>query len=100
MNETRPREYLVRNIDALNRLSRQGALRRQLRRCLQTGVPIERHFFRKLPITGPDIPRSGNDAVLDLERIDADTQPIRRQFQEYPADFGAGVPQRAAGLLH
>ena len=63
------------------------------------GVAIERDFVGKLPIAGPDIAGSGNGAVLDVERVDIDAQPFRRQPKKDLANLGAGVTQRAAGLL-
>src|SRR5206468_12845961 len=52
-----------------------------------------------LPITGPDIARSRNGTVLDVERIDVDAQPFRRLLKKDPANFRTDMAQRAARLL-
>ena len=53
VDETRPREHLVGNVDPLHGVSGQrpacGQFRLYVRRC----VAIERDFFRKFPIAGP-----------------------------------------------
>ena len=63
-------------------------------------VAIERDFFSKLPIAGPDIAGPRNGAVFDIERVDFHAEPLRRQFEKYLANLGTHMPQCAAGLLH
>ena len=99
VDEARPRKHLVGNVDPLHRVSGQRALRRELRRHAWRRVAIERDFVGQFPIAGPDIAGPRNRAVLDAERIDPDTQPFRSQLKKDLANFGAGMSQRAAGLL-
>ena len=99
VDEARPGEHLVGNIDPLHRMSGQRALRRSLRRYARRSVAIERNVVGQFPIAGPDIAGSRNGAVLDAERIDINTQPFRSQLQKDLANLRAGVAQRAAGLL-
>ena len=74
-------------------------LRRGLRPRARRGVAIERDVPGKFPIAGPDIAGPGDRAVLDVERVDIDAEPLRRCCEKDLANFGAGVAQRAAGLL-
>ena len=99
VDESRPTQNLVGNVDPLNWIPGQCPARCDLWRYARCGVAIERNFLGKLPITGPDIARSRNGTVLDVERIDVDAQPFRRLLKKDPANFRAGMAQRAARLL-
>ena len=100
VDEARLREHLVGDVDPLHRVSGQRAARGRFRLHIRRCVAIERDFFRKFPIAGRDIARSRNGAVLDIERVDPHAQPFRRQLKKDLAHLGAGMAQRASGLLH
>ena len=99
VDEARPGEHLVRNVDPRNRTSRQRAARGDLGCCARCGVAIERDFAGQLPITCRDIARPRNGAVLDFKHIDLHAQPFRGQFKKDLANLGTGMSQRTAGLL-
>src|SRR4051794_28633824 len=99
MDEARPREHLVGNVDTLDGVPGDGALGGTLRRRARRGIMVERDVTGELPIAGPDIARTGDCPVIDIQQRGIDTETFRCSSEETLAHFGAGVAERAAGLL-
>ncbi len=100
VNETPMRKNLVWNIHPLNRTSGKRAPCRSFGCRTRRRVTIQRDVAGELPVAGPDIAGSGDGAILDLERVDIDAQPIGGDAEKDLPDLGAGLPDGAAGLLH
>lgn len=99
VNEARPREHLIGNVDPLNRLPGNAARGGRLRDRFRGRAAIERDLAGELPVAGPDIARSGHRAIIDVERRCFDAEPLRRCCEEQPAHLGADLAKRAARLL-
>ena len=100
VNEAGMRENLVGDIEPLNGISGKHALRRSFGHGTRRRLAIQRDIFGELPVAGPDIAGAGDDAIVDVERVDSDAQPIGGEFKKDLPDFGADLPDGAARLLH
>src|SRR5258708_29203929 len=99
VNETAMHEDLVGNVHPLNRTSGKRAPCRSFGHSARRRLAIQLHVTGKLPVAGPDIAGSGDGAILDLERVDIDAQPIGGDAEKDLPDLGASLPDGAAGLL-
>ena len=100
VDEPRMGENLVGNVQPLNRIAGHRALCRWLRHGAGRRVAIQRDPVGEFPIARPDIAGPGDRAVLDFERVGPDAELIGRRGEKDLADFRAGLPDGAAGLLH
>src|SRR5262249_54435140 len=87
-------------IEPLHGTSGDRPARRWLRLRASTRIAVERDFACELEVTGADIARTRDGAVPDVEHLGSDAEALGGGGQENLPDFGAGLPDRAARLLH
>ena len=99
VDEPRPAEHLVGNVDALCRRSRQSARGGPLGRDAGGGVALEQTLIRQLPIARAQVARARDGAVAHPEALHGDAEPLGGRIEIDRARLGAGIAQGRPGLL-